>query len=147
MEVKWKLADKTLIQVDMASLSAENNSFDVMTLYRYLTLLERSKKVTKYDLSYSEVTRASDGGQQDGFDVKVTTPHRFKPIGEGNKAPSCKSFFADCISQVEASNIVEGVFRFRFERVNAVTKIQKPYCILSRSISLQPGKPVQAQLF
>ena len=147
MAVQWKDNDKSLIQVDMSSINAENSSFDVMSLYRYLVLLERTKKITKYEVTYTEVVRSSDGATGDGFQVKLVKPHRFKPIlGDGSKTPSCKSFFADIIDKVDASSVVLPVFRFRFERVCAVSKIQRPYCILGRSLSLQAGKPIQAGL-
>ena len=145
LAVQWTDNDKTLIQVDSSSLNAENASFDVMSLYRYLILLERTKKVTKYEVTYTDISRSSDGATGDGFQVKLVQPHRFKPIlGDGAKTPSCKAFFADIIDKVEASLVVLAIFRFRFERVCAVSKTQKPYCILSRSLSLQAGRPIQA---
>ncbi|CAJ1434150.1 unnamed protein product, partial [Effrenium voratum] len=134
--------DKTLIQVDHSSISPENTNTEVMSVYRYLVLLERSKKVTKYVMSYSDISRQSEN-QTDGFSVKVAAGHKYKCLVD-NKPRTCKTWFGDSVQQVAKSKILTSVFRFRFERVSAVSKIQKPYVMLTQSLPLEAGKPIQA---
>ena len=144
--MQWDQGDKTLIQVDMSTVASENTNMEVMSVYRFLVHLEKAKKITKYSLSYSSVERkqSSDG---DGFTVALATPHKFKVLlpQDASKKPSCKSWFGDCMEAVDKSSVLAPVFRWRFERVNAVSKIQKPYVMLTRSVTLEPGKPVEAR--
>ena len=141
----WPAGDKTLIQIDHGSINPEANNTEIMSLYRYLVLLERQKKVTKYDLSYSDITR-QNGGDTDGFQVKISNGHKFKVMNDAGKTPTCKTWFGDSLSMVESSDVVQKVFRFRFDRVNACSKLQKPYVMLKRTLSLQVGRPVKAGL-
>ena len=145
VQLKWSEGDKTLIQVEMAGLAPANTGFECMTLYRYLLLLEKQKKVTRYELSYTKCTRApsSDGDLADSFKVEIADPHKYKTMPDVDKTLSCKSFFHDLISAVDKSDAAQAVFRWRFERVHALTKIQKPYVALSAAIKLHPGKPVR----
>lgn len=140
--VEWPDSDKSLISVDHSSINPESTSTEVMTLYRYLVLLERQKKITKYDLSYSEISRLS-GSDTDGFSVKINQGHKFKVMNDATKAASCKTWFGDSVSKVETSSTVQKVFRVRFDRVNACSKLQKPYVMLKHALSLQLGRPVK----
>ena len=139
---EWPEADKTLVSVDHGSINPESTNTEVMTLYRYLVLLERQKKIVKYDMSYSEISRVS-GGETDGFSVKISQGHKFKIMNDTSKPATCKTWFGDSISKVEASSAVQKVFRVRFDRVNACSKLQKPYVMLKHAISLQIGRPVK----
>ena len=143
---EWPQGDKTLISVDHSAINPESTSTEVMTLYRYLVLLERQKRVVKYDFSYSEVSRLS-GGDTDGFSVKISQGHKFKVMNDAAKAATCKTWFGDSISKIEASSAVQKVFRVRFDRVNACSKLQKPYVMLKHALSLQLGRPVKAGCF
>ena len=141
----WEKGDKTLIQVDHSSISPDNGNTEIMTVYRYLVLLERHKKVTKYDMSYAQVSRLT-GTDSDGFSVSANNSHKFRVMNDASKAPSCKTWFGDSIAQVASSNIVQKVFRFRFDRVNACSKIQKPYVVLKQPVSLKVGRPAKVSL-
>eukprot|EP00435_Cladocopium_sp_Y103_P021182 s564_g5.t1 len=140
--LEWPDSDKTMIQVDHGSINPESTNTEVMSIYRYMVLLERQKKITKYELSYSEVTRLS-GGDTDGFSVKISQGHKFKTMNDSSKAASCKTWFGDSISAVEASPTVSKVFRVRFDRVNQCSKLQKPYVMLKHALTLQLGRPVK----
>ena len=142
---EWPAGDKTLIQIDHGSINPEANNTEIMSLYRYLVLLERQKKVTQDDVSYSDITR-QNSGDTDGFLVKISNGHKFKIMNDSGKTPTCKTWFGDSLSLVEASDVIQKVFRFRFDRVNACSKLQKPYVMLKRSVSLQVGLPVKAGL-
>ena len=50
LPVEWEKGDKTLIQVDYSSISPENGNTKVMTIYRYLVLLEPEKDHPIYHL-------------------------------------------------------------------------------------------------
>ena len=39
---------------------------------------------------------------------------------------------------------VDSIFRWKFERVQMCTKVQKPYMVLTAPITLSPRKPVKA---
>lgn len=127
-------------------MANDNTNFEVMSLYRYLVHLEKAKKITKYELSYSSVERKPTS-EEDGFTVKLATPHKFKVLApqDVSKKPSCKTWLGDCMEAVGKSCVLAPIFRWRFERVNAVSKIQKPYVMLTRSLTLEPGKPVEAR--
>ena len=47
------LKEKTIVQIDMSTLQPDSTTFDTMSIYKYLLLLEKHKKVTAYDLSYA----------------------------------------------------------------------------------------------
>ena len=57
-------------------------SFDMMTLYKYLTTVERLKRVTSHSVSYSEITRQTDSTGQDSFKVELKTPHFYQTLPE-----------------------------------------------------------------
>ena len=143
VEFSWPEGDKTLIQCDHASVSQDSTQLEIMSLYRFLVLLERVKRITSYKLSYSECTREEGQGSQDKFKVTVKDAHKFKVVSSGAEKVSCKSFFGASMAAVAASNLVKTLFRWRFERVHACCKIQKPYVITSKVIELAAGKPAQ----
>ncbi|CAE7238938.1 unnamed protein product [Symbiodinium sp. CCMP2592] len=147
VDVKWANGDKTLVQAEMASISPQSgaNVCEVMTLYRYLTLLERSKKISKYELSYSKCTRSAasgSSGPSDAFNIEISEPHKFRVLPNLEQKMTCKSFFHNMIKQVEESDAICPIFRWRFERIHGVSKIQKPYVALTGALKLEPGKPV-----
>ena len=143
VEVLWPDGDKTLIQCDHASVSPDSTQLEIMSLYRFLVLLERVKRITSYKLSYSECTREEGQGSQDKFKITVKDAHKFKVVSSGSDRVSCKSFFGASMAAVAASNLLKSLFRWRFERVHACCKIQKPYVITSKVIELAAGKPAQ----
>ena len=144
VDLSWPDGDKTLVQVDLASISPQNAAMEIMTVYRFLLMLEKQKKLTKYELSYTTCTRASsaDASLSDGFKIEVSEPHRFKTIPDLEKALTCKSFFHDLAKSVAESPAAVTVFRWRYERVHAQMKVQKPYVATKIAFKLDPGKPV-----
>ena len=110
--LKWELGDKTLVQIDLSSLNPETGSFDVMTLYKYLVTIERQKRVTTYDLSYSECARKLQGAG-DSFDVKVKNAHAYKCMPDLSKTMTCKTVFFNSFQVVQAGHGLVTVFRFR----------------------------------
>lgn len=88
--LKWEQGDKTPVQIDMSSLNPDNSSQEVMTAYKYLTTLEKQKKVTTYEISYSNVSRCSDSNG-DGFKMEVKSAHLYRTIPD-----SCWSRVSCC---------------------------------------------------
>ncbi|CAK9068870.1 unnamed protein product, partial [Durusdinium trenchii] len=134
VQLEWHAGDKTPIQVDMSSLNADSQAgFPCMTLYKYLVSLERSKRVTKYDLSYSECQRKT-GGSDDGFEIKIKegAAHVYQTMTntDSAKPPTCKNIFHDCAQVIRGSASLLVVFRYRYERVHAVSKV-KLCCIMA----------------
>lgn len=74
------LGDRTHIQIDMQSLNADMTSFDIMSLYKYLTTVERQKRVTTHSVSYTEITRLSSSSGQDSFKVEPKNAHFYQTI-------------------------------------------------------------------
>ena len=142
----WPCGDRTLIQVDHSSISPESTNFEVMSLYRFLVHLERVKRLSEYKISYSDCARkvptTAGANVGDGFNVCIKEAQKYKPLSPDSKV-SAKSFFAPLMGAVESSEIVSKVFRFRFERVHASIKIQKPYCMLTKAISVKANQPTQ----
>ena len=139
---EWPQGDKTVISVDMSSLNPESTGNDCMSLYKYLVLLEKQKRVTSYDMSYSSCKRSTTAGN-DAFEVEIKNGHHFKTIADTTKALTCKSFFHDCFTAVKASEACQTVFRFRFDRVHACTKVQRPYVYTSVAIEVEANQPLQ----
>ncbi|CAE7836491.1 unnamed protein product [Symbiodinium sp. CCMP2592] len=141
--VLWPQGDETPVQIDMSSVdpNAASTCVETMTLYKYLVLLERQKRVSTYTLSYSAVERIT-ADNSDTFKIEPKDLHKYKPVPDPAKAVTCKGFFGDCEQTVADSSIVRTVFRFRFERVHGCSKVQKPYVVTTRAISLRKGCPL-----
>lgn len=139
----WPEGDATLIQIDMASLQPEATGYETMSAYKYLLKLEKLKKITKYELSYTEAKRCPVENGEDKFEMSVKNAHVYRCLPEKAKQPSCKGFFADLATSVKDGAAAMTVFRFRFDRVHAVSKVQKPYVFTRVALELEPGKPVQ----
>lgn len=143
VEVLWEKGDVTLIQVDHASITPEHSHMEVMSLYRFLVLLERVKRISAYKLTYTDCKRKDSGGS-DGFQVTIAEPHKYKTMAAGEgRAVTCKNFFATHLQGLKSNSVLLTLFRWRFERVHACCKIQKPYVVLSRAIEVKAGKPVE----
>ncbi len=146
VELTWEKGDKTLIQVDHSSITPENGNCEVMTVYRFLTHLERVKKITEYKLSYTECERkpaSSDG--TDSFTVNIKDAHKYRVLADssGSSGTTCKSFFAASVDALNGSDKVTKVFRWRFERTWACCKVQKPYVMTTRALQLKANAPAQ----
>jgi hypothetical protein len=155
--------DKTLVQLDESTVKQDSTSMEVMSFYKLLVTLERVKHVTEHKVSYCSVKHTAAGADstQDGFTITVETAMKYKlqSIGEpksaakkkasepddaASKKSTCKNVFGWKPEAVYDATAVAPMFRFRFERVGANLKVQKPYVVTTRAIMLTTGKPVQA---
>ena len=144
--LEWPEKDKTLVQVDQSSVTPESNQIQVMSLYRFLVQLERTKKLSVYQLSYSECTRKptnTASGNSDGFEITLKDAQKYKSLAGADRTVTAKSFFAAIMAKVDQSAFIGKIFRWRFERVHAVCKVQKPYVILRSALQLKAGRPFQ----
>ena len=138
LPLTWEQGDKSLVQIDHSSINPENTNFEVMSLYRLLVLLEKKKKIQKYDVSAGE----------DGFDVSVKSAMKFVSVevkSENEKARTSKSWFFNNFGKLESSPIIKPVFRFKYERVQGILKAQRPYCVTKIPLTLKAGSPVKAR--
>lgn len=53
IEFTWPDGDKSLVQIDHASVVPENTQVETVTMYKLLILLEKVKKVTAFKVSYT----------------------------------------------------------------------------------------------
>ena len=143
VKLSWDEGDKAIIQVDMSSLQPESNALETMTVYKYLLLLEKHKRVTSYEISYSTCKRRDSASGGDGFEIAPKELQVYKTTPDLTKQLTCKSVFWDCFAKVKSSSTLLTVFRFRFDRVHAVTKVQKPYVFSKAALSLEAGKPIE----
>ena len=148
VEFAWPQGDQTIIQVDHSSISPDSTHVEAMNLYRYLVLLEKVKKITEYKLSYTDcvrVIRETPGTAGDSFKVTLTEEQKYKCLKDGPtaKALTCKSFFSSSLPGVKQSKTIFNVFRWRFERVHGVSKIQKPYVLTCAALNLEAKKPAR----
>ena len=144
ISVAWPSGDQTMILVDQSGLK-DSTAVTPETLYRYIVQLEKTKRVTQYKLSYTNIERHSQDGT-DGFKVEVKTPMKYVPQGPDPKLSS-KNWFSPsgkAFAKLENSQYLQSLFKFKFERVQVMTKIAKPYVVASTAIMLSPGKPVKA---
>eukprot|EP00435_Cladocopium_sp_Y103_P051979 s1803_g16.t1 len=141
VKLDWKDGDRTVIQVDMQSLQPESTAVEAMSVYKYLLLLEKHKRVTSYEVSYTTCARKSGAGS-DGFDINPKELHCYKTMNDLSKALTCKTIFWDSAEKIESSKGLLTVFRFRFDRIHAVTKVQKPYVFTRVAVGLEAGQPV-----
>ncbi|CAK9079619.1 unnamed protein product, partial [Durusdinium trenchii] len=113
--IEWPQGDRTLVQIDHSSISPEHSHVEVMSLYRLLTHLERTKKVSNHKVSYTEVKRVVDGGSAgaaDAFTVKVSDPHQYHCLSDVSRATTCKNCFAQTIGAIRSSTYLTPVFRW-----------------------------------
>ena len=146
VEFEWPQGDQSYLLVDQSGLK-ESTLVTPETLYKYLVILEKTKRVTEYKVTYSDITRKT-GSQTDGFDVKLSANMKYCAHMVGNKAPplSCKNWFApdsDYFAKFKESEFMTSLFRFKFERVCSTSKVQKPYAVTTTPLTLTPGKPVK----
>ena len=95
--VQWPEGDRTPVQIDQSSIdaNASSTSVETMTLYKYLVVLERVKRVSTYLVSYATVERLT-ADSSDTFKVVPKDLHKYKPVPDMARAISCKRFFGDC---------------------------------------------------
>ena len=144
--------DKSLCQLDEGSLHPDRSTaISVMTMYKMLTMAERERGTTQFKVSYLSVARKSDSDVQTGTDeltIQVTNPVKFKSVADPRGgAMTCKNFFGKHMAKTKAlsetEKTISTIFRFRYEPVGQSFKLQRPYVITLRAISLEPNKPVK----
>ena len=144
LEFKLPLGDKSLVQLDEGSWKADGSGTSVISLYKLLIMCENEKHITEHKASYLTIKRKADTnleGGMDGFDITYKTHMRFKCLPQDRL--SGKNFFSKLVSNAAGFQQILPVFRFRFERVGATLKLQKPHIITKGSIQLKAGKPMK----
>ena len=127
----------------MSGLDPNSAVVEHMTMYKYLLVLEKQKKLTKYTFSYMNITRRA-AGDKDGFDVAMDKKMKFVSHQSEKFKMHFKNVFAThakCFEHVLGAPYLSVMFRFKFERALQVNKIQKPYIVYKLPITLEPGKP------
>eukprot|EP00438_Fugacium_kawagutii_P020691 Skav232340 [mRNA] locus=scaffold1704:535693:541139:- [translate_table: standard] len=141
--------DRTLIQLDEATFGGEGaQGITTLSIYKLLLRAETEKSITNHRVSFLSVRRkeAVEAGQ-DGFDVSLKQSMVFKccrdPRGDRGDSEriTSKNFFSKLISNLPTSLLT--TVRYRFERVGQNFKIQRPYVISGKSISLEKDKPLK----
>lgn len=146
--VKWNVdSDRSLVQIDDSTIRQDASSISTMSLYKLLITLEKTKRITEHRLSYIEAKRKEETEEDlDGFNVVARSQQKFKmlrnPSGREEK-PSGKNIFGRCVEAVEASPFLLVVFRWRFEKVGANLKVQKPYVVTKTALQLTKDKPLE----
>ena len=141
--------DQSLFQLDESSMSSEAQGFQTMSLYKLLLRAESEKHVTQHRLSFLDVTRkAAVEAGSDGFEVKIKAPMVFRCLkdprgGDNAERITAKNFFSKVIGPTTPQQMARTVFRYRFERVGQNFKIQRPYVIAARALTLEKDKPLK----
>lgn len=142
-------SDKDLVQIDESSFNSEAQGFSTLTMYKMLIRSEREKGVVEHKLSFLKAERKDDATVEagtDGFNISVKQPMKFKCMRDprasaDNEKVTSKNFFAR--TSIQNGDSVMRVARFRFERVAQTWKVQRPYCIASRGITLKKNTPLK----
>lgn len=148
---KMEEGDQTMVQIDESSFSsADAQGFSTQTLYKMLVRSEREKGVVEHKLSFLNIKRKADSALElgsDGFEVGAKCAMKFRcmrdprQVGSGQEERiTAKNFFSK-VSNVKFNNYALMIFRFGFERVGATWKVQRPYTVAKRGITLKKGKP------
>ena len=145
--------DRALVQIDESSFSTEAQGFSTLTLYQLLLRAESQKNITEHRFSFLQIDRkAAVEAGEDGFEIKVKSamvfrclrdPRAFGAQGKVEERITAKNFFSKCVGHTLPKESAVTVFRYRFERVGQNFKIQRPYMITSRSLTLQKDKPLK----
>ena len=141
--------DQTLVQLDESSFSSEGSGITTSSLFKLLTRAEREKGVVDHKMSFLTIVRKSEseiesaGG--DGFNVTVKSAMKFRCLrdprsfgtgtGQAEERVTAKNFFSKIVGNT--ANI------YRFERVGQNYKVQRPYIITSKPLTLKKDKPVK----
>lgn len=143
--------DRTLFQLDEASFAAEAQGFQTMTLYKLLLRAEREKNLTEHRLSFMDIKRKPtvEAGE-DGFEVTIKAAMTFRCLRDPRSFAedkteriTAKNFFAKCVGPTLPKEMAQPVCRYRFERVGQNFKVQRPYMITTRGLTLHKDKPLK----
>ena len=145
------LGDKTVVQLDESSFTAEGQGIATMSLFKLLVRAEKEKGLTEHRVSFLNIKRKDDlDAGQDGFEIKLKSPMKFRCIkdprsgGEGaQERISCKNFFAKAVGVIQSSQFVMKVFRLRYEKVGQNFKIQRPYIVTKKGFTLKKDCPLK----
>ena len=144
LEFKLPQGDKTLIQLDETSWKQDGSGTSVISLFKLLLMCENEKNITDHKISYLNVKRKDDANLEsgmDGFEVSYKNHMRFKCVTPDKL--SGKNFFCKVIGKASEFQQLIPVFRFRFERIGATLKLQKPHIVTKCSLQLKAGKPMK----
>jgi hypothetical protein len=147
----FEAGDQTWIQVDTNGINPDTTAIETQTVYKYLVSLEKMKKVTDYKMSYLKLKRKDGAGADvDGFTVEIEKNMKYSSvqIGKLSTSTSCKSWYrtnGPAYEKSVGSKFMLPIFRWKFERVHSMSKIQKPYMITKVAMTLPAGKPVKAR--
>ena len=146
--VMWNVDfDRSLVQIDDSTIRQDASSISTMSLYKLLITLEKTKRITEHRLIYIEAKRKEETEEDlDGFNVVVRSQQKFKMLRNSSgreEKPSGKNIFGRCVEAVEASPFLLVVFRWRFEKVGANLKVQKPYVVTKTALQLTKDKPLE----
>lgn len=142
LEFKLPSGDRSFIQLDESSWKADATGYSVITLYKLLVMCESEKNITEHKVSYLTVTRKAEvEGGLDSFELVYKNRMRFKCLPQDRM--SGKNFFAKIVSKATDLKMLVPVFRFRYERVGATVKLQKPHMVTKGLIQLKAGKPLK----
>ena len=136
--------DRSLVQLDEASFKADGSGVSVITFFKMLVLAEQQKHLTQHLVSYMNVTRKADSSLEtgmDGFEITYKSKMRFKCLVQ--EKVTCKNIFAKMVGKINEMGQLQSIFRFRYERIGASFKVQRPYVITKARISLKRGQPQQ----
>lgn len=144
--------DKTTIQLDEVSFNPEAQGVSTMSLFKMLVRAEREKGLTQHRVSFLSIERKVDGAieaGQDGFDVKVKLPQKFKCMRDPRATDSSqdkismKNIFAKALESTHGSQHIMHLFRYRYEKIGQNFKIQRPYVVTKRGITLKKDCPLK----
>lgn len=144
--------DKTIIQLDESSFSPEAQGISTLTLFKVLVRAEREKGLNQRRFSFLTIERKQDNALeagQDGFDIKIKNAMKFRCVKDPRASDSTperismKNFFSKAIDSMQGSQLIMPVCRFRYERVGQNFKVQRPYVVTKRGISLKKDTPVK----
>ncbi|CAK9093103.1 Uncharacterized protein SCF082_LOCUS43797 [Durusdinium trenchii] len=151
-------SDRTLVQLDEASFSSEGQGVSTSTLFKLLVRAEREKGVVEHRVSFLTISRKEDAALEeagcDGFNVTIKTPMTFRcmrdpRVGDNEDKVTSKNFFAKALAGLAGSGVgggdglVSKIFRYRFERVGQNFKVQRPYVITNRVLTLKQNQPLK----
>ena len=149
IDFKMEQGDQTLVQLEEASFNAEAQGFSTHSLYKLLVRSEREKGIVDHKVSFLAIQRKADTAVEvgsDGFEVTMKTAMKFKCMKDPRSSAgqeeriTSKNFFSKLVDAKFNENAMR-IFRFRFERVGATWKVQRPYCVAKRAITLKKDKP------
>ena len=144
--------DRSIVQLDESSFAAESQGISTLSLFKLLVRGERDKGLTQHRVSFLTIERKQDGAVEagsDGFEIKIKAGMKFRCLkdprsSEGaNERVTCKNFFSKALDSLQGSQHIMTLFRFRYEKIGQSFKIQRPYVVTKRGISLKKDCPLK----